>query len=61
MEKGQGILCPMHCEGDKVYDKPGTCPVCNMYLVKVEDDKQDKEHHHHADHEHKPAPGELPN
>jgi Cu2+-exporting ATPase len=25
--------CPMHCEGDKTYDKPGTCPVCNMFLV----------------------------
>jgi Cu2+-exporting ATPase len=27
--------CPMHCEGDKVYDKPGSCPVCGMYLEKV--------------------------
>ncbi len=27
--------CPMHCEGDKVYDKPGNCPVCNMHLVPV--------------------------
>jgi len=25
--------CPMHCEGDKVYDKPGDCPVCGMHLV----------------------------
>ncbi len=25
--------CPMHCEGDKVYDKPGNCPVCGMHLV----------------------------
>jgi Cu2+-exporting ATPase len=25
--------CPMHCEGEKVYDKPGDCPVC-MDLVK---------------------------
>ena len=24
--------CPMHCEGAKVYDKPGTCPVCKMNL-----------------------------
>lgn len=24
--------CPMHCEGDKTYDKPGTCGVCNMDL-----------------------------
>ncbi|MVO10296.1 heavy metal translocating P-type ATPase [Flavobacterium sp. TP390] len=26
--------CPMHCEGDKVYGKPGDCPVCGMDLVK---------------------------
>lgn len=26
--------CPMHCEGDKTYDKPGDCPVCGMDLVK---------------------------
>lgn len=28
--------CPMHCEGDKMYDKPGDCPVCGMPLVKEE-------------------------
>jgi len=27
--------CPMHCEGDKVYDKPGSCPVCGMNLEKI--------------------------
>lgn len=27
--------CPMKCEGDKTYDKPGNCPVCNMKLVSV--------------------------
>ena len=27
--------CPMHCEGDKVYDKMGSCPVCGMNLEKV--------------------------
>jgi heavy metal translocating P-type ATPase len=25
--------CPMHCEGDKTYDKSGDCPVCGMDLV----------------------------
>ncbi|KQR68336.1 heavy metal translocating P-type ATPase [Pedobacter sp. Leaf176] len=25
--------CPMHCQGDKTYDKPGDCPVCGMDLV----------------------------
>ncbi len=32
--KGSGIYyCPMHCEGDKTYDKPGDCPVCGMDLI----------------------------
>lgn len=26
--------CPMHCEGEKTYDKAGDCPVCGMPLVK---------------------------
>jgi Cu+-exporting ATPase len=31
---GNGIYyCPMHCEGEKTYDKPGDCPVCGMDLV----------------------------
>lgn len=25
--------CPMRCEGDKTYNKPGDCPVCGMDLV----------------------------
>jgi heavy metal translocating P-type ATPase len=25
--------CPMRCEGDKTYSKPGDCPVCGMNLV----------------------------
>ena len=29
--------CPMHCEGDKVYDKAGDCPICGMDLVKAPD------------------------
>ena len=27
--------CPMHCEGDKIYGKPGECPVCGMNLEKL--------------------------
>lgn len=27
------FYCPMHCEGDKTYDRPGDCPVCGMDLV----------------------------
>lgn len=31
---GTGVFyCPMHCEGDKTYDKAGDCPVCGMDLV----------------------------
>ena len=28
--------CPMKCEGEKTYEKPGDCPVCNMHLAPVE-------------------------
>ena len=35
--KGSGTFyCPMHCEGDKIYDKPGDCPVCGMDLVPLQ-------------------------
>jgi Cu2+-exporting ATPase len=34
IENGNGIFyCPMHCEGDKTYTKPGDCPKCGMDLV----------------------------
>ncbi|MBC7885396.1 MAG: copper-translocating P-type ATPase [Saprospiraceae bacterium] len=34
--KGNGVFyCPMHCEGDKTYDKAGDCPVCGMDLVQM--------------------------
>ena len=31
--------CPMLCEGDKKYDKPGDCPKCGMDLEKEESSK----------------------
>jgi len=34
--KGNGtgtFYCPMHCEGDKIYEKSGVCPVCGMDLI----------------------------
>ncbi|MFC4686627.1 copper-transporting P-type ATPase [Epilithonimonas pallida] len=36
--------CPMECEGEKLYFKPGRCPVCNMFLVPIEerDDHKNK-------------------
>lgn len=27
------FYCPMQCEGEKMYDEPGDCPVCGMDLV----------------------------
>lgn len=27
------FYCPMHCEGEKTYDKLTDCPVCGMHLV----------------------------
>lgn len=36
LSNSQGkYYCPMHCEGEKVYDKAGDCPVCGMDLVKA--------------------------
>jgi Cu+-exporting ATPase len=32
---GARYYCPMHCEGEKTYDRPGSCPVCGMNLEKV--------------------------
>ncbi len=38
--------CPMKCEGEKTYDKPGSCPVCNMDLKKIEATDEHGEHDH---------------
>jgi len=56
---GKGkYYCPMRCEGDKVYDQPGDCPVCNMHLIPVGEDfkmpgpgqhDQQPKHDHHGD------------
>ena len=39
-EKGTQYYCPMKCEGDKTYDEPGDCPVCNMHLIPVGEQPQ---------------------
>ncbi len=40
--------CPMRCEGDKMYDEPGDCPVCGMDLVpEVSDDLEASEQAHY--------------
>ncbi len=31
--------CPMKCEGEKTYDKPGSCPMCKMDLKKIVEKK----------------------
>ena len=38
--------CPMKCEGEKTYDSPGNCPVCNMKMVPVQDESMHSHHHH---------------
>lgn len=40
---GAKYYCPMKCEGEKTYDKPGSCPVCEMDLeiVKATSPKTD--------------------
>jgi len=43
-------ICPMKCEGTKVYDKPGDCPVCNMHLVPVDGNIKHDKHVHKAAH-----------
>jgi len=34
--------CPMECEGEKLYFKQGRCPVCNMFLVPIEEREDQK-------------------
>ncbi len=52
-------FCPMKCEGEKVYDEQGKCPVCHMKLVPAgsvtEGGMHDKKHHHHEHHDHNAA------
>ena len=56
-QKVDKYYCPMLCEGDKIYDKPGKCPVCGMNLVPVKDSgkapkamQHGHEHHHQNSH-----------
>src|SRR5450759_675778 len=47
--------CPMKCEGTKIYDQPGNCPVCKMHLVPVDGNNKHSKHHHadlHPEHDH---------
>ncbi|GAA4155926.1 hypothetical protein GCM10022217_14480 [Chryseobacterium ginsenosidimutans] len=47
--------CPMFCEGDKIYNEKGDCPVCHMHLEEITEDlvKNSTTHsHHHSNHHH---------
>lgn len=48
--KNKGYICPMRCEGEKVYDQPGDCPVCNMHLVPVGSGNNHSQHQHPEHH-----------
>lgn len=39
VEKKEMYACPMKCEGEKKYEKEGTCPKCKMDLKKMEMNK----------------------
>jgi len=49
--------CPMFCEGDKIYDKKGDCPVCHMHLEEITEDlvensvSNNHQHSHHHEHQ----------
>jgi heavy metal translocating P-type ATPase len=43
------FICPMKCEGEKTYNKPGDCPICNMDLVPADENNK----HRGSPHAHK--------
>ncbi len=52
--------CPMFCEGDKVYDEKGSCPVCHMDLDPITEELAQKaashQHHTHSHSHHHETP-----
>ncbi len=38
----ENYQCPMRCEGNKTYNKPGTCPICKMDLKNKLNEEVDK-------------------
>ncbi|WP_419867846.1 heavy metal translocating P-type ATPase [Chryseobacterium sp. CT-SW4] len=47
--------CPMFCEGDKIYDQKGDCPVCHMHLEEITEElvnNSNSGHMHHHSHQH---------
>lgn len=55
MKNGEKYQCPMKCEGDKSYNEPGNCPVCNMQLTLVQGQNPRKHQNHQVteDNQHK--------
>jgi Cu+-exporting ATPase len=45
MDKMMKYVCPMQCEGDKTYNQPGDCPVCNMHLIQLKEKDESQESH----------------
>lgn len=50
VEYTSAYVCPMHCEGSGS-DNPGSCPICNMDYVALEEHKSDGHHHEEEPHE----------
>ncbi|MCI3936064.1 heavy metal translocating P-type ATPase [Chryseobacterium aahli] len=52
--------CPMFCEGDKIYDEKGDCPICHMHLEEITEDLVENSvsnHHSHShNHQHQEKP-----
>jgi len=44
-DMASGYMCPMKCEGEKMYTEKGSCPKCGMDMKKVEM-KNEEEHEH---------------
>ena len=59
-EKTTSYYCPMKCEGEKVYEQPGNCPVCHMKLIPVGNVMEEHDHgHEHHDHDKQATGGEY--
>ena len=42
VDKDIAYHCPIQCEGDKIYGQKGSCPICKMDLVKVENKTKER-------------------
>lgn len=58
------FYCPMFCEGDKVYDEKGNCPVCHMHLEEITQNllngqKNNAHTHQHHNSAQQPSPPKV--